>query len=304
MREEPAQDEAGVATMQTATQEGPAQVDAMHQAPEPQADVRELEPPLADASPLSGETSQGPAQQRISAATTSKLNGGARARDDQEHGEDHGRVVEPAVAGQSARRSPAVAGMVIGVVAFALVAVVAAALIFVAHPFSQASSTAPLVSTVSNPANGSGLNPVVTACSTSSTCLTPAVPAAGNVNLTFSGAVAGQMAITTLVSCGVGPSVAGGQQYHLSVLGTLKGRQYGFAFSIYPYTYPNTYTGAVSSFFGPAGANSSLAQWRSHAPTGASVTVNSEALSGTLAISLTGASDHSTVHVVGSWTCT
>jgi hypothetical protein len=214
----------------------------------------------------------------------------------------------PAYTG-GARRSSVAMRLIVSIVVIVLIAAGAGTYILLAHPFTQATTAAPVVASSPGANVGTTPRPVVTACpaSASSNCTTPTGTPGGagasKVALTFSDAVTGQIAVTTVVSCGAEQSPAGGQQYHLSVLGTIGGRQYGFAFVVYPYTIPTTYTGAVASFFGPAGANSSLAEWRSHAPAGASVTVNNNTKSGTIDISLSSTSDHSSVNVVGSWTC-
>ncbi|MFL5624102.1 MAG: zinc-ribbon domain-containing protein [Ktedonobacteraceae bacterium] len=207
------------------------------------------------------------------------------------------------------RRSSVVTRIVVGIIIFALIVAGAGAFIIMAHPFSQGTAATPLVApsptTDNNTAPASG----VTVCpgSTSSGCLTPSGTrssvSSSKVNLAFADAVTGQMTAITVGSCGVEPSLVAGQQYHLSVLGTVNGQRYGFALIVYPYTSPNIYTNSVSSFFGPAGDNSSLTQWRSSGSTGMNVTVNSDNKSGTLDINLSNASDHSTVHVTGNWTC-
>src|SRR6266568_4099907 len=115
---------------------------------------------------------------------------------------------------------------------------------------------------------------------------TSSIPATSNgtVDLTFSGAVIGKMTDTNVLTCGSDQSVAGGMQYHVAVLGTLNGQQYALTFGVYPYMRPDTYTNSAFSFFGPAGSNSSIAQWRSSPDLGVSVTINSDGKSGSLEI--------------------
>ncbi len=207
------------------------------------------------------------------------------------------------------RRGSVVTKIVVGIIIFALIAAGAGAFIIMSHPFSQGTAAAPLVAPSPTTDNNTAPGPGATVCpgSTSSGCLTPSGTRSSVSNskliLAFADAVTGQMTVTTVVSCGVEPSLVDGQQYHLSVLGTVSGQQYGFALIVYPYNTPNTYTNGVSSFFGPAGDNSSLTQWRSNGSAGVNVTVNSDNKSGTLDVSLSNASDHSTVHVTGNWTC-
>ncbi len=207
------------------------------------------------------------------------------------------------------RRSSVVTKIVVGIIIFALIAAGAGAFIIMSHPFSLGTAATPLVAPSPTTDNNTAPGPGVTVCpgSTSSSCLTPSGTRSSlsnsKLNLAFADAVTGQMTVTTVVSCGVEPSLVGGQQYYLSVLGTVSGQQYGFALVVYPYNAPHTYTNGVSSFFGPAGDNSSLTQWRSNASTGVNVTVNSDNKSGTLDIDLSNANDRSTVHVTGNWTC-
>jgi len=134
---------------------------------------------------------------------------------------------------------------------------------------------------------------------------TGSIPAISNgtVVLTFSGAVIGQMTGTNVVTCGSDQSVAGGTQYHVAVLGTLNGQQYALTFGVYPYTRPDTYTNSAFSFFGPAGSNSSITQWRSSPDLGVSVTINSDGKSGSLEIGYVSSSTAGTAHISGSWKC-
>jgi zinc-ribbon domain len=161
-----------------------------------------------------------------------------------------------------------------------------------------------------NAASNRGGTPTASTCSgaTSSTCSTAtiiptSIVSNGTADLTFSGAVVGHMTTSMVVTCGSDQSVAGGMQYHVAVFGTVSGRQYALTFGVYPYTSPNTYTSSVFSFFGPAGSNSSIAQWRSTPNLDVSVTINSDGKSGTLDIGYLSSSDKSTAHVSGSWKC-
>ena len=134
---------------------------------------------------------------------------------------------------------------------------------------------------------------------------TGSIPAISNgtVNLTFSGAVIGQMTGTNVLTCGSDQSVAGGMQYHVAVLGTVNGQQYALTFGVYPYTNPGAYTGSAFSFFGPAGGSSSITQWRSSPDLGVSVTINSDGKSGSLEIGYVSSSAAGTAHISGSWKC-
>ena len=134
---------------------------------------------------------------------------------------------------------------------------------------------------------------------------TGSTPAASNskVTLAFSGAVMGQMTGSNVVTCGSDQSVAGGMQYHVSVLGTVNGQQYALTFGVYPYTHPDTYTNSAFSFFGPSDSNSSVAQWRSSPRLGVSVTINSDGKSGTLEIGYVSSSANTPAYVSGSWKC-
>ena len=203
------------------------------------------------------------------------------------------------------RRGPVATWLVVGLVCLVLIAAGAGAFVVFLHPFSQGNADTTSVTSSFPSDNSTTPGSGVTVCpgSASGSCFTPSSVNSSKVNLTFAGTVTGQMTVTTVVSCGTEPSIIGGQQYHLSVLGTVDRQPYGFAFAVYPYSSASTYTGGVSSFFGPAGNNSSLTQWRSNASTGVNVIINSDMKSGTLDINLSSANDHSTVHATGSWTC-
>jgi hypothetical protein len=203
------------------------------------------------------------------------------------------------------RRGPVATWLVVGFVCLVLIAAGAGAFVVFLHPFSQGNAVTPGVTSSFPSDNSTTPASGVTVCpgSAAGNCLTPSSVNSSKVNLTFAGTVTGQMTVTTVVSCGAEPSTIGGQQYHLSVLGTVNGQPYGFAFAVYPYSSASTYTSGVSSFFGPAGSNSSLTQWRSSTSTGVNVTINSDLKSGSLDINLLSANDHSTVQATGSWTC-
>ena len=134
---------------------------------------------------------------------------------------------------------------------------------------------------------------------------TGSTPATGKstVDLTFSGAVIGQMTGSNVLTCGSDPSVAGGMQYHVAVLGTVNGQQYAMTFGVYPYTHPDTYTNLAFSFFEPASSTSPTAQWRSSPDLGVTVTINSDGKSGTLEIGYVSSSAKATAQVSGSWKC-
>jgi len=202
------------------------------------------------------------------------------------------------------KRRTAPLRLVIGIIAVVIIAGGAGALLFLLHPFSSRNTGSSVI--ITNPTSDTAPTAAITACpgSSSTNCLnTPSTLSNSKVDLTFSGAVAGHMTVTSVIACGAEPSVAGGQQYHVSILGTVNGEKYGFSFDAYPYTRAGIYTGNVNSFFGPAGDSSSLTQWRSASTQSNSVTVRSDSKSGTLNISLVSSSDHSTVGVVGNWMC-
>jgi hypothetical protein len=203
------------------------------------------------------------------------------------------------------RRGPGARSLVIGLVCLLLIAAGAGAYVVLLHPFSQGNADTPGITSNFPSDNSTTPGSGVTVCpgSASGSCLTPSSVNSSKVNLTFAGTVTGQMTVTTVVSCGAEPATIGGQQYHLSVLGTVNRQPYGFAFAVYPYSSASAYTSGVSSFFGPAGSNSSLTQWRSSTSNGVNVTINSDMKSGTLDINLTSVNDQSTVHATGSWTC-
>ncbi len=196
--------------------------------------------------------------------------------------------------------SSAAKWLIIGIIALVLIAggvgVLSGLLIFL---LPRAPATGGTPSAVTSPSSITTPAASVVATGTSS------IPATSNgtVDLTFSGAVIGQMTGTNVLTCGSDQSVAGGTQYHVAVLGTLNGQQYALTFGVYPYTHPDTYTNSAFSFFGPAGSNSSIAQWRSSPDLGVSVTINSDGKSGSLEIGYISSSAASTAHVSGSWKC-
>ena len=206
-------------------------------------------------------------------------------------------------------RSSAAKWLIIGIIALILIAGGMGSLLIFLLPYApHAPGTGGTASAVTSPS--SITTPAASVCpgSTPATCLATRTGSTrttsnGTVDLTFSGAVVGQMTGSKVVTCGPDQSVAGGMQYHVSVFGTVNGQQYALTFGVYPYTHPDTYTNSVFSFFGPAGSNSSIAQWRSSPGPGVSVTINSDAKSGTLEIGYVSGSDNSTAHVSGSWKC-
>src|SRR6266700_983806 len=196
--------------------------------------------------------------------------------------------------------SSAAKWLIIGITALVLIAggvgVLSGLLIFL---LPRAPATGGTPSAVTSPSSITTPAASVVATGTSS------IPATSNgtVDLTFSGAVIGKMTGTNVLTCGSDQSVAGGMQYHVAVLGTLNGQQYALTFGVYPYMRPDTYTNSAFSFFGPAGSNSSIAQWRSSPDLGVSVTINSDGKSGSLEIGYNSSSAASNAHVSGSWKC-
>jgi hypothetical protein len=193
--------------------------------------------------------------------------------------------------------SPTAKWLIIGMIALVLIAGGVGGLLIFLLP--RAPATGGTSSAVSSPS--SITTPAASVVATG----TRSIPAISNgtVDLTFSGAVIGQMTGTNVLTCGSDQSVAGGMQYHVAVLGTLNGQQYALTFGVYPYTRPDTYTNSAFSFFGPAGSNSSIAQWRSSPDLGVSVNINSDGKSGSLEIGYVSSSAASTAHVSGSWKC-
>ena len=196
--------------------------------------------------------------------------------------------------------SPAAKWLIIGIIALVLfaggVGVLSGLLIFL---LPRAPATGGTPSAVTSPSSITTPAASVVATGTGSI---PAI-SNGTVDLTFSGAVIGQMTGTNVLTCGSDQSVAGGTQYHVAVLGTLNGQQYALTFGVYPYTRPDTYTSSAFSFFGPSGSNSSVAQWRASPDLGVSVTINSDGKSGSLEIGYISSSANTTAHVSGSWKC-
>jgi len=222
--------------------------------------------------------------------------------------------------------APTTHWLIIGLIILVLIAGSASALVFL-HPFSPAPATTATPVVVSGqttvPGATSVINhaPTVSTCpgSTSATCSatatrTSSTPVAGNgnngstVDLTFSGAVMGPMTVTNVVACGPGQSIAGGQQYYVAIFGTVSGQQYGFTFTVYPYTDPRTgvmnHAPTVSSFFGPAGEANSLTAWHASPNLGVNVTINNDGKSGTLDIGYVNSSNNNnTARVSGNWKC-
>jgi hypothetical protein len=190
--------------------------------------------------------------------------------------------------------------LIIGIIALVLIAggvgVLSGLLIFL---LPRAPATGGTPSAVTSPSSITTPPASVVATGTGSI---PAI-SNGTVDLTFSGAVIGQMTGTNVLTCGSDQSVAGGTQYHVAVLGTLNGQQYALTFGVYPYTRPDTYTNSAFSFFGPSGSNSSVAQWRASPDLGVSITINSDGKSGSLEIGYINSSANTTAHVSGSWKC-
>jgi zinc-ribbon domain len=199
---------------------------------------------------------------------------------------------------QRGNRSSAARWLIPAIIALVLIAGGLSALFILLRSHSQGSSGAS--STVTGPSSNTGVTPPL---SSSTAVLSPTPINDGTVDLTFSGAVVGHMSAASVVTCGADQSPAGGMQYHVAVFGTVGGQQYALTFGAYPYTAPSTYTSTAFSFFGPAGENSAIAQWRSGPKQSASVTINSDGKTGTLDIGYLSSSDNSSARVAGSWKC-
>jgi hypothetical protein len=194
--------------------------------------------------------------------------------------------------------SPAAKWLIIGIIALVLIAGGVGGLLIFLLPRAPATGGTPSAVTSPSSITTPAASVVATRAGSSISAISN-----GTVNLTFSGAVIGQMTGTNVLTCGSDQSVAGGTQYHVAVLGTLNGQQYALTFGVYPYTRPDTYTSSAFSFFGPSGSNNSVAQWRSSPDLGVSVTINSDGKSGSLEIGYISSSAASTAHISGSWKC-
>ena len=206
-----------------------------------------------------------------------------------------------------ARRGSGLRWVLLAIVCILVLAGSAGALLFFLHQQTAATSAAPLVGT--SPTSSTGTTPLNTACPTttgskSTPCattimgLTPVAGTKSVFNITFSGAVKGDMTVTSLARCG--PSTAG-TEYDLYFIGSVGGTQYTYVSRVSTYKGPATYgTGQVSVVFAQQPL-STTAVWGNSGNAPATVTINSDLKSGSMEVDLAGASN--SVHISGNWAC-
>lgn len=185
----------------------------------------------------------------------------------------------------------------------------AGALLFFLHQQTAATSATPLAGASPTSSNRTGTAPVNTACPTTTgskatpcaasiTGLTPVAGTKAVFNITFSGAVKGNMTVTSFTRCG--PSTSG-TEYDLYFIGTVGGTQYSYVSRVPTYKGAATYdSGQVSVVFAQQPLSASTV-WGNSGNAPATVTINSDLKSGSMEVDLTGASN--SVHVSGNWTC-
>jgi len=207
-----------------------------------------------------------------------------------------------------ARRGSGLRWVLLAIVCILVLAGSAGALLFFLHQQTAATSAAPLVGT--SPTSSTGATPLNTACPTttgskSTPCattimgLTPVAGTKSVFNITFSGAVKGDMTVTSLAKCG--PSTSG-TEYDLYFIGSVGGTQYTYVSRVPTYKGPATYgTGQVSVVFAQQPL-STTAVWGNSGNAPATVTINSDLKSGSMEVDLAGASN--SVHISGNWACT
>jgi hypothetical protein len=208
-----------------------------------------------------------------------------------------------------ARRGSRLRWVLLAVACILVLAGSAGALLFFLHQQPPATSTAPLVGTSPTSSNGTGTTPVNTACPTSTgskttpcastiTGLTPVAGTKSVFNITFSGAVKGNMTVTSIARCG--PSTSG-KEYDLYFIGSVGGTQYTYVSRVPTYKGPATYgAGQVSVVFAQQPL-STTAVWGNSGNAPAAVTINSDLKSGSMEVDLAGASN--SVHISGNWAC-
>jgi len=206
-----------------------------------------------------------------------------------------------------ARRGSGLRWVLLAIVCILVLAGSAGALLFFLHQQTAATSAAPLVGT--SPTSSTGTTPLNTACPTttgskSTPCattimgLTPVAGTKSVFNITFSGAVKGDMTVTSLAKCGPATS---GTEYDLYFIGSVGGTQYTYVSRVPTYKGPATYgTGQVSVVFAQQPL-STTAVWGNSGNAPATVTINSDLKSGSMEVDLAGASN--SVHISGNWAC-
>jgi hypothetical protein len=205
------------------------------------------------------------------------------------------------------RRGSAVRWMMIAVVCVLVLAGIAGGLLFLLRSQGTATTVTPGVGASPTVRNTVGSTPSGTTCPKKSlavSCITPVTgttPVVGTkavFNITLSGALQGPMTVTSMARCG--PSTSG-TEYDLYFSGTIGGTIYNFVGRIPSYKGPADYnTGQISVVF----AQQPLATtsvWGNSGNVPAKATINADMKSGTMDITLSGASN--TLHVSGNWVC-
>jgi hypothetical protein len=205
------------------------------------------------------------------------------------------------------RRGTSSRWIMIAAVCLLVLASVAGGLLFLLRSQGTVTTTTPAVGISPTSSNVGGITPVVTVCPTSSTassCITPttgSTPEVGSnavFNITFSGAVQGTMAVTSIARCGVTTS---GTEYDLYFIGMVGNTQYNFVSRIPAYNGPATYkTGQISVVFAQQPLTATTI-WGNSGNASATATINGDVKSGTLDITLAGKAN--AVNVVGNWVC-
>jgi len=205
------------------------------------------------------------------------------------------------------RRGSAVRWMMIAVVCVLVLAGIAGGLLFLLRSQGTTTTVTPAVGASPTVSNTVGSTPSGTACPKSSlatscitpvTGLTPVVGTKAVFNITLSGALQGPMTVTSMARCGTTPS---GTEYDLYFSGTIGGTIYNFVGRIPSYKGPADYnTGQISVVFAQQPI-ATTSVWGNSGNAPAKATINADMKSGTMDITLSGASN--TVHIAGDWVC-
>ncbi|HEY6408921.1 MAG TPA: hypothetical protein VIY29_15785, partial [Ktedonobacteraceae bacterium] len=199
--------------------------------------------------------------------------------------------VSPAPKG---RRGFATRWIILAVVCLLVLASIVGGLLFFLHSQGTVATGTPAVEISPTSSNLSGITPVAT----TRTNTTPVVGSTAIFNITFSGAVQGTMTVTSITRCGVSTT---GTEYDLYFSGTVGDIKYNFVSRIPAYKGPATYnTGQISVVFAQQPLSSTTI-WGNVGNVPATATINSDVKSGSLDITLTGATKP--VHVAGNWVC-
>ncbi|HEY6410886.1 MAG TPA: zinc ribbon domain-containing protein [Ktedonobacteraceae bacterium] len=205
------------------------------------------------------------------------------------------------------RRGSAVRWMMIAVVCVLVLAGIAGGLLFMQRSQGTATTVTPGVGSSPTVSNTVGSTPSGTTCpkkSLAASCITPVTgttPVVGTkavFNITLSGALQGPMTVTSMTRCG--PTTSG-TEYDLYFSGTNGGTIYNFVGRIPAYKGPADYnTGQISVVFAqqPLAATS---VWGNTGNAPAKATINADMKSGTMDITLSGASN--TLNISGNWVC-